>query len=82
MNEFLNYEILGLITVQTYLIIAFVDLVIGLGFSKKGSSASPLHVCIAKALLWPIHSAALVLTFTAVIAVFVFAVIVKLCRSV
>lgn len=81
MNEFLNYEILGLITVQTYLIIAFVDLVIGLGFSEKGSSASPLYVCIAKALLWPIHSAALVLTFTAVMVVFIFAAIVKLCRS-
>lgn len=82
MNEFLNYEILGLITVQTYLIVAFIDLILGLGFSKKGSKASPLHVCIAKALLWPIHLAALSLLFAAVIVVFVFAAIMKLYRSI
>lgn len=51
MNDFLNYEILGLITVQTYLIIAFADIVLSCAFNKKNKPFSKLST---QALIWPL----------------------------
>ena len=50
MSEFLNYEILGIISVQTYLICAFITFVfLGL-IAKKGADFSKL---VCKAFVWP-----------------------------
>lgn len=50
MQEFLNYEIFGLMTMKFYLITALVALVLDVSFSKKNKS-SLKH--IADALIWP-----------------------------
>lgn len=50
MNEFLHYEIFGIISVQTYLICAFIAFVfLGL-VAKKGADFTKL---LCKAFVWP-----------------------------
>jgi len=50
MQEFLNYELFGLMTVQTYLIIAVGCFVIDMAVDKKGTPAAKLF---CSALIWP-----------------------------
>lgn len=50
MQEFLNYELFGLMTVQTYLIIAVGCFVIDMAIDKKGTPAAKLF---CSALIWP-----------------------------
>lgn len=68
MKEFLSYDILGLITVQTYLIIALIDLIIRAAFSEKNK---PFSKQAAQALFWPIK-------YTIIAALFVIGVVVAL----
>lgn len=60
MNEFLSYEILGLITVQTYLIVAAIDLILCSAFNKKNKPFSKL---VAQALIWPLNFVIVVVLF-------------------
>ncbi|QQV88313.1 hypothetical protein pEaSNUABM27_00010 [Erwinia phage pEa_SNUABM_27] len=60
MNEFLHYSILGIMTVQTYLIIAAIDLFLQCWLSKKHRHFSNR---VARALAWPILIVVLIIIF-------------------
>lgn len=52
MNEFLSYDIFGIMAVQTYLIVALVDLILCAAFNKKDKSLQKL---VGQALIWPLN---------------------------
>lgn len=60
MNQFLSYEILGIMSVQTYLIVAAISLVLSLAFGKDKNSF-PKEVC--QALIWPLSLTVAVVCF-------------------
>lgn len=76
-EQILSYDILGLITVQTYLIIALIDLVLCAAFDKKNKSAIKL---LCQSLIWPWNVIVLCIGAIIVVLVFLFAVIRKMCK--
>lgn len=62
MHQFLSYEILGILTVQTYLIVAFLDLAFCSALNRKNK---PFGRLFGQACIWPI-----IFTFNAIILIF------------
>lgn len=76
-EQILSYDILGLINIQTYLIIALIYLVPCAAFDKKNKSEIKL---ICQALIWPWNVIVLCIGAITLVAVFLLAFIEKMCK--